>query len=99
MAPDHSFELAVESCANCHGQSIHQQVFNEAIGEVDQVQLSTMTERARQLANELEDARRTNTSLKTMSVVGLGFGMGVGGVLGIIFAFAVSFVYQERAKR
>jgi formate-dependent nitrite reductase cytochrome c552 subunit len=98
MAPDHSFEHVVESCTNCHGQSIHQQVFHETSHEIDSAQLSTMVERAGELARQLEDAKRTNRTLQTLSVVSLGFGLGAGGVLGMIFVLVVGYISQGRRQ-
>lgn len=98
-APDHGFELVVGSCASCHGQSIHQNVFNASADPVDMARLTKMTARAQDLANELEDAKRENRSLRTVSVVSLGFGLGVGGVLGVVFLLVVGYISQGRAER
>jgi ABC-type transport system involved in cytochrome c biogenesis permease subunit len=57
-----------------------------------------MVERTQKLAYELEDARRTNRSLQTVSVVSLGFGLGTGGVLGAIFVLVVGYVSQRSAR-
>jgi hypothetical protein len=68
---------------------------------VDQVysaRLSAMTERARELANQLEDAKRDKASLQTIAVVSLGFGLGVGGVLGMIFVLVVGYISQGRRQ-
>lgn len=97
-APNHSFRLAVEACVDCHGPEIHQEV--EAVQvNVDRAQLSEMAARAQGLARELEDAKQSNRSLETMSVVSLGFGLGTGGVLGVIFMLVVGYVIQRREER
>jgi hypothetical protein len=62
-------------------------------------QLSEMNERARELAYELEDAKQSNRSLRTMSVVSLGFGLGTGGVLGAIFVLVVGYLVQGRDRQ
>jgi hypothetical protein len=98
-APDHRFGLAVETCVDCHEESIHDRAFHEAAGQMEQSQLSEMTERARELAYELEDAKQSSRSLRTMSVVSLGFGLGTGGVMGVIFMLVVGYVTQGRAGR
>jgi hypothetical protein len=98
-APEHSFMVASQTCAGCHGQSIHTKAPGEAVEQVYNTRLSAMTERTWQLANELEEAKRTNRSLRTMSVVSLGFGLGVGGVLGVIFVLVVGYISQGRARR
>jgi hypothetical protein len=98
-APSHSFELAVESCANCHAQSIHENVLNVTSREIGSAQVSLMTERAKGLARELEDAKRTNRNLQATSVVSLGLGLGTGGVLGAICVLIVGFIVQGRSRR
>ena len=98
VAPDHRFKLAVEACVDCHKESIHDRVFHEAAGHMDVSQLSEMNERARELAYELEDAKQANRSLRTMSVVSLGFGLGTGGVLGAIFVLVAGYIVQGRGR-
>jgi formate-dependent nitrite reductase cytochrome c552 subunit len=96
--PNHSFREAAEACVVCHGPEIHEQV---EFGEIttDRTQLATMAGRARDLAFELEDAKKTNRSLQTMSVVSLGFGLGTGGVLGAIFVLVIGYVAQGRKRQ
>jgi hypothetical protein len=69
----------------------------EGTGVVD-LRVSQITEEASDLAVRLEDAREENRTLKTMSVVSLGFGLGVGGVLGIIFMLVVCKLGQRSAE-
>lgn len=97
-APDHRFSLTVEACVGCHGQSVHD-AFHETASQTGQSQLSGMVERTQKLAYELDDARRTNRSLQTVSVVSLGFGLGTGGVLGVIFVLVVGYVSQRSASK
>jgi hypothetical protein len=97
--PDHRFKLAVEACVDCHSESIHDRVFHEAAGHMEISQLSEMTDRTRELAYELEDAKQSNRSLRSMSVVSLGFGLGTGGVLGAIFVLVVGYVVQGRGRQ
>jgi len=96
-APDHRFALTVEACIGCHGQSVHD-AFHETASHVEQPQLSEMVERTQKMAYELEDAKRTNRSLQTVSVVSLGFGLGTGGVLGAIFVLVVGYVSQRSSR-
>jgi predicted CXXCH cytochrome family protein len=98
-APNHSFDPISVACAECHRQSIHQEVFYRAADQLDSVQVVTLNERVRDLAGQLEDVKRTNRSLRAISVVSLGFGLGIGGVLGIIFVLVAGYASQGRAKR
>lgn len=97
-APNHSFKRVIEACVGCHGPDIHGRVETAQVN-VDRAQLSVMTTRAQELAYDLEDAKHTNRSLATMSVVSLGFGLGTGGVLGVIFVLVVGYVMQRREER
>lgn len=96
-APNHSFRHAVETCAGCHGQSIHTADFRAS--QIDWAQTPAMSARAQELARELEDAKRSNRSLQAMSLVSLGLGLGIGGVLGVIFVLVAGFIAQGRANR
>ena len=58
-----------------------------------------MTERASQLALELDQVQDENRSLQTMSVVTLGAGLGIGVLLGAVFVLAVGFVCQGRSRQ
>jgi hypothetical protein len=98
-APDHRFRLAVESCAGCHSESIHDTVLNETTGQIEVSQVSAMTQRAKELSRELEGVKSTNRTLQGMSVVSLGFGLGTGGMLGAIFVLVVGFIIQGRSRK
>jgi hypothetical protein len=99
MAPNHSFRPAAEACADCHGQSIHNEAVDETVALIDGAQLPSMAARAKDLAYELEDAKRINKTLRAMSVVSLGFGLGTGGVLGVIFVLVVGYVSQRSTSK
>jgi formate-dependent nitrite reductase cytochrome c552 subunit len=98
-APDHSFKTAGGSCAGCHGSNVHQQVVNEEAVQIGATQLVQMTDRTRDLALELDDAKRENRSLQAMTVVSLGFGLGSGGVLGIVFVSLVCFLSRGESEK
>ena len=63
------------------------------------MQLLAMADRAPELAAQLKAAEQANKSLRIMTLVSLGLGMGIGGMLGIIFMLAVGYVVQGRAKQ
>ncbi len=99
-APSHSFTVvSSQACVGCHGQTIHEMVPHEDSTQVANVQLLAMADRAPELAAELKAAEQTNKSLRVTALVSLGLGMGIGGMLGIIFMLVVGYVVQGRAKQ
>lgn len=95
---NHNVSQAYSACAECHERGIHDLSVNTAARQIDFSQFTTLTQRAKDAAYELEEVKRTNRSLQAMSVVSLGFGLGVGGVLGAIFVLVVGYVAQRREK-
>lgn len=98
MAPDHSFTPSY-ACVDCHGDRIHDTVLNEVEYQIDSAQVSTVAGSNSNLADELRDVKRDNSMLRTMSLVTLGFGLGAGGMLGVIFTLVVGYVSQERVRK
>jgi hypothetical protein len=58
-----------------------------------------MADRAPELAAQLQAVERANKSLRVMSLVSLGLGMGIGGMLGVVCMLVIGYVVQGRAKR
>jgi hypothetical protein len=52
--------------------------------------LRTQSERVAELDTKLESAKRTTYSLQVMTPIMLGFGLGIGGIVGIVFMLVVS---------
>lgn len=99
-APSHSFTVvSSQACVGCHGQSIHEVVARDDLTQAANVQLLAMADRAPELAAQLKAAEQANKSLRIMTLVSLGLGMGIGGMLGIIFMLVVGYVVQGRAKQ
>ena len=87
----HTFAVSTtRACVSCHaeGAGLQQVVYSDAV-----------TERASQLALELDTVLDENRKLQTMSVVTLGVGLGVGIFLGAVFVLAIGFVYQGRSRQ
>lgn len=87
----HTFSVSsTEACVSCHteGAGLQQVVYSDAVSE-----------RASQLALELDQVQDENRSLKTVSVVALGAGLGVGVLMGVIFVLAVGFIFQGRSRQ
>jgi hypothetical protein len=72
---------------------------SEEVARIDAAELSQMAEHAQDLARQLDDAKRANRSLQAMSVVTLGIGLGVGGVLGIITVSAICYFSREGSEK
>jgi hypothetical protein len=72
-------------------------VLHTDLTQTSGVQLLTTTDRATsQLAEQLEEAEQANKSLRVMTFVSLGLGMGMGGMMGVIFMLVVGYVIQGR---
>jgi hypothetical protein len=93
--------VSSQVCAGCHGQAIHEEALPGGVSQVaTSVQLpSTTTGPAPELVSELEAAEQANKSLKVMTLVSLGLGLGIGGMLGVVFMLVVGYVSQGRAKQ
>lgn len=92
-AASHDFTRVLSTdCVGCHGEDVHQQ---------DVSRVSTLESPAcgPELIAKLENAQRTNRSLMTITPVSLGLGMGIGGMLGIIFMLVIGYINQGMRKR
>jgi hypothetical protein len=101
-APSHRFSVvSSQACAGCHGQAIHEEALPGSVSQVaTSVQLpSTTAGPAPELVSELEAAEQANKSLKVMTLVSLGLGLGIGGMLGVVFMLVVGYVSQGRSKQ
>jgi hypothetical protein len=59
------------------------------------VRAGELETQATRLAGELKEAREDNRSLQTLSLITLGLGLGIGGVLGVMLALAAGYVLQK----
>ncbi|GAB4540460.1 MAG: hypothetical protein Kow0063_30260 [Anaerolineae bacterium] len=97
--PSHSFSaVSSQACVNCHGQTIHKVPPRDPGTQATTLRLLAMADRAPELAAQLESAEQANKTLRVMTLVSLGLGMGIGGMMGIVFMLAVGYVLQGRAK-
>ncbi len=97
-APAHSLTVASQTCSGCHASSIHVKAPGEALDLADDARLAAMSERVQELAYELDDVSKDNRSLRIATLVSLGLGLGVGGMLGIVFVSVVGLLNQGRRK-
>ena len=50
-------------------------------------------------ASQIEDLEHSNRSLNRLALGGLGLGMGVGGVMGVVFVLVIGYIIQWRGKQ
>ena len=99
VAPSHRFTVvSSQACVGCHGQTIHDDVAGSGLTPITNVRLLAMADRAPELAAQLGAAERAIKSLRVMTVVSLGLGMGIGAMLGIVFMLVVGYIGQRRTK-
>jgi formate-dependent nitrite reductase cytochrome c552 subunit len=99
-APSHSFTVvSSQACVSCHGQTIHEEILHDDLTQAANVRLLAIADRAPELATQLEAAEQTNKSLRVMTLVSLGLGIGIGGMMGIIFMLVIGYVVQGRAEQ
>jgi formate-dependent nitrite reductase cytochrome c552 subunit len=97
LTPSHDFTgVLSEDCVSCHGQDIHDSLPDT--GRAVDPRLLAMAESVPALTAKLETAQQSNKSLQIMAPVCLGLGIGIGGMLGIIFMLVVGYINQRRAK-
>lgn len=82
---NHDFvSVSAENCLECHREDVKS---TAAAGDSDllNVAYTGADVRVPELSAELESAEQMNRSLGILSVANLGFGLGIGGILGIAF--------------
>jgi hypothetical protein len=96
-APSHDFTgVSSEDCLRCHGPDVHK--FLPAPDQVIDARMLAMADSVPKLTAELETTQQTNKMLQIIAPVSLGLGIGIGGMLGIIFMLVVGYINQRRAK-
>ncbi|MBE7470329.1 MAG: hypothetical protein DPW09_12925 [Anaerolineae bacterium] len=79
ITPNHSFAVTSQACVDCHEQKAHQTIFRPANSP------NPPDDPLAELQARLKSSQQDNQSLKGLSVAGLGMGLGIGGMLGIVF--------------
>lgn len=88
--PNHSFVVTSQTCIDCHERAPAKSVFHTSKLEPKD------SDQAPELLAKLKAAEQANLALKGMSVAGLGAGLGIGGMLGIVFVFVAGRLHQRR---
>ncbi len=97
-APSHDFtHVSSEDCITCHGQDAHSALpEGEAVADA---RLISMAESVPELTAKLETTQQEIESLQIMTPVALGLGMGLGGMMGVIFMLVVGYINQRRSEK
>jgi hypothetical protein len=80
---------------DCHGQDVH--VWTPTAERLPDIELLAMAKQVPALTTELETSEQNNKRLKVIAPISLGLGLGVGGILGIIFMLVIG--YMTRGGR
>jgi len=85
-APSHDFtSVSSVMCLDCHRENVKNPAEGLSIRQLALAELRSEQQRAAELDARLESAKRTTSTLQVMTPLNLGFGIGVGGILGIVF--------------
>lgn len=90
-APVHDFTtVSSAKCLDCHRESVTNPAERLDVQQLALTQLHDEQQRANELDARLASARQTTKSLQVLTPLNLGFGIGIGGILGIIFMLFVA---------
>ncbi|MBI1296001.1 hypothetical protein GC175_13690 [bacterium] len=85
-APTHDFtSVSPDNCLDCHRESVGASNEHFGVRDLALADLRTEKQRVAELDARLEAANQTSYTMQVMTPITLGFGIGVGGMLGIIF--------------
>ena len=94
MAPTHDFvSVSASRCLDCHREDV------DASGRITLNGTPTQVDsQAPELASRLKSAEKNNAFLTMLSAVNLGFGVGIGGIIGMVFVLVVATMSQRGKK-
>lgn len=96
LAPSHDFvTVSASKCLDCHREDVSA---GPAGISSQTIALNELSSKLPEVEAQLTKAQQTNRSLGFLSVANLGFGLGIGGILGIVFmvVYARWFSNQNR---
>jgi hypothetical protein len=100
VAPSHSFSVVTsQACVGCHSRGIHQVVPCDDLTLASNTELMAAADQVPDLKTKLEAAEKSVKTLRVMTLVTLGWGMGIGSILGIFFVLIVGYATQRRTKQ
>lgn len=88
--------VSPQLCLDCHGKSLHEPATESVAQNTARAATASLTEQTQVLSRELKEAEDTNISLKTLAVVLLGGGLGVGVMFGLIFMLVIGKFTQRK---
>jgi len=104
-APLEEMIFTSEDCTKCHEGAVHLTMGTIHLPDVTEISNVTQMSDAQpmtkqdamlELSSKLQIAEQANKSLQIMSMVWLGLGIGIGGVLGIILMQVIGFLNRAR---
>lgn len=96
-APSHDFtSVTSDNCIECHQKDVHE-AMPGCVGGVTAAELQAVADEVPGLSAKLEAAEEQNRSLQMATPMSLGLGMGIGGMLGIVFMLACGYINRKRA--
>lgn len=88
---NHDFTaVSLDQCMNCHGEDVH--TWTPAAEHAADAELLALAKQVPALTTELESQEQSNKTLKIMTPVSLGLGLGIGGILGIVSMLIVGYM-------
>ncbi len=100
QVPNHNFAgVPSENCARCHGQRIHTAALHSDVGNASTVNLVAMADRVPELTDKLEAAQEKNESLQMLTLISLGGGLGIGGILGSLFVLMAGYLTRKARRK
>ena len=93
--PSHDFvTVSSSNCLDCHKESVGPEA---ARNDPTLNELHSVTANAEVLGNKLSAAQKVNKSLEQMTLVSLGLGIAVGGMLGLLLAIVIGYLSRKEA--
>lgn len=90
-APIHDFTtVSSDNCLGCHRENVKNPDDRLDAQQLALAELRNEQQRANELDARLTSAQQTTKSLQVLTPLNLGFGIGVGGILGILFMLFVA---------
>ena len=91
--------VSADKCLDCHRGDVANPSERIDAQQLALVELRTQTQQVAELDAHLEQAQQTANALQVMTPVALGFGLGIGGMLGIIFMLIIARMERKTGEK